>query len=72
MRNIVPLSPAEAVNVALSEVDTTINIGGVDPNKAITLVAQKYGVERHKLETLYIDRGRNVSDSEREDAFARA
>lgn len=58
MRSIVPLTPTEAVDKALAAVDSSINTG-VDPNKAITVVAQRYSIDRYKLEDLYINRGRD-------------
>lgn len=58
MRDVVPLTPSEAVEVALDAVDSAIN-AGINPNKAISVVAQRYGIDRHKVEDLYINRGRD-------------
>ena len=61
MRNTVPLSPTEAVDLALRGVDSAIN-AGIEPNKAITVTASRWHIDRDKLEALYIERGRQRDD----------
>lgn len=57
MRNTVPYTDREAVETAFRDIQSTIDVGHVEPGKAIRVVAQKYGIDPAKLEELYINRG---------------
>jgi hypothetical protein len=51
-------SPAEAVQVAFRSIDSSIN-AGIEPNKAIRVVARRYDLDPLKLEELYVNRDRD-------------
>lgn len=55
MRDTVPLSPTDAVAIAFQAIDSSIR-AGIDPQKAIASVAQRYDIDKAKLEELYVKR----------------